>query len=253
MIFWPAAMSPSICAAEGLAAALSMALSPNDQQPLVGSCGPERRQALAHDVAGPSALTGTPPFVISLAGIARVGNGRDFDADLDLLVTFHGRDSTSFTEELQQSLQYRGRLSQVRLADPASEAVGPRLLCGLDAPEHGTPTRKQAQQFGAAMRRVLLVGAQALLDEHIRDPLYALPSQAERASDLGHGRGGVLDRRQDLPARARLAGRARQIIACGREVASEPQDQDGERAERIPGWCAADRRLPYVDSMLSIT
>jgi len=62
------------------------------------------------------------------------------------------------------------------------------------------------------VRRVVLEDGEAVGHDQVRDALDGLPRQTELAGDVGDRRWTVLDSREHLPARARLADRAGELV-----------------------------------------
>jgi predicted enzyme related to lactoylglutathione lyase len=142
---------------------------------------------------------------------------------------------------------------EVPHADVGTQPVGPRSLLVLDAPQPLQAGRGGHDQAGPPMARVVDVVHEAGRLEGIGDPLDALAGEAQHPGDLGYGSRLVLDCRQHLPARGRLAGRPGQRVPLVLEEPVEPEHADDEGAERVAGrgprWPSG---LEILDSMLSI-
>ena len=83
------------------------------------------------------------------------------------------------------------------------------------------------------MGGIVLVGRQAVTLEEVCDALDALAHEPERSGDLGDGERLVLDRRKDLPPRARLTGRLCQLVTDGRKKAVQLEDPDDEATDGV--------------------
>ena len=102
------------------------------------------------------------------------------------------------------------------------------------------------------MRRVLLVGDEAVALEHVSHALDALSSKRPRARDLSDGHRLILDGRENAPARGRLTGRFCELVTGGLQHPVEAKDMHDELAERIACRRAPRRRVGLIDSMLSL-
>jgi hypothetical protein len=149
------------------------------------------------------------------------------------------------------ALEDLGSLTQVALTQFGAERVGPRTLRYLHRAKRGAPGRRQPQELGRAVPRVLLVDGKAVAHERVGGALHALACESVDASDLGHTRRPVPDHIQHLPPRLGLAGRLRHRVPSGDQGAVQAQRLDDQAREGGPGRSRPALAIRRFDSMLS--
>jgi hypothetical protein len=96
--------------------------------------------------------------------------------------------------------------TQATLAQARTEVVGPHDLALGDPVQDRPAARREPDELGAAVGRVLQVGDDALHLEAIGGALHALAGQAHGPRDLRDGAGLVIDGAEDLPPGTGLTG-----------------------------------------------
>src|SRR5512133_2915769 len=125
------------------------------------------------------------------------------------------------------------RPSEVPRPDPVAERVRPFALGGPDPPQGRASAGRQPDELGAPVRRILLVGDEAVALEQVSHALNALPGKRPRACALGDGHRPMLDGRENAPARSRLTGRFGEFVTGGLQDAVEAKYVHDELTERI--------------------
>src|SRR5215217_8139304 len=141
---------------------------------------------------------------------------------------------------------------EIRLSDPGTELIGPRLLGSSDPAKRGAASARDPDQLRSPVIGVVLIRGEALVRQQVGHPLHALAGEPPGPGDLRHRQGGRLDRRQHPPPRARLAGGLGHRVAGRGEQPVQPEDVDHELTHGVAGL-GPFRPAPGVrlDSILS--
>ena len=135
------------------------------------------------------------------------------------------------------------------VSDVVAELVRPLALRRLDSSERDATAGREGHELRSVVRRVPLVGDDAVPFQGISYALDALTCEAPSTGDLGDRTRLRFDRCEHAPASGCLAGWRCERVACDAQEPVESEDVDNELAERVTGR-AATRPASLVGSFL---
>jgi hypothetical protein len=153
---------------------------------------------------------------------------------------------------LPDSVDQRGRVPELGLAELGAHGIGPRLLGDRNRTQGFLTTRCRSQQSRSSVVRVRLIHRQAIALEEIRDARDRLAGDAPPPGDLGDRRWLLPDGIEDDPTGRCLVGGLGQGLPRRGEDAAQPGHSEDKLGERL----ACRRPIgPYrlIDNMMSFS